>query len=108
MYKKGRISGTDYMCSGSFQARGAGWRRRQVRLPGEMGVGRIGTAEEERSMWRIPSKGPGAGSFGKHFCISGGKMIELPLIILKTLCKMGFGVWMGNYCHSMISSDGLA
>lgn len=48
------------------------------------------------------------GSFGKRFCISGGKMIELLLIILKTLCTMGFGVWMGNYYHSMISSDGLA
>ena len=35
-------------------------------------------------------------------------MIGLLLIILKTLCRMGFGVWMGNYCHSMISPDGLA
>ena len=35
-------------------------------------------------------------------------MVELLLIILKTLCRMGFGVWMGNYCHSMISPDGLA
>lgn len=60
MYKEGQISGTDYMCSGSFQARGAGWPRRQVRLPAELGMGRIGTAEEERCMQRIPSKGPGA------------------------------------------------
>lgn len=60
MYKEGRISGTDYMCSGSFQARGAGWHGRQVRLPAELGVGKTGTAEEERCMQRIPSEGPGA------------------------------------------------
>ena len=98
-----------HMCSRSFQAKGIWVRQEAGEASWRDGCGQDWDSRvKERSLWRIPNEGPGVGSFGKHFCISGGNMIELLLIILKTLCRMGFGVWMGNYRHSMINSDGLA
>ena len=59
-----------HMCSRSFQAKriwvrqeagGASWRDGS----GQDWDSRV----KERSLRRIPGKGPGVGSFGKHFCI---------------------------------------
>lgn len=58
IYKKCQVRGTDYTCSRSCQAEGAGRDGRQVRLPEEMVLGRIGTVDWRKDVYgKFPAEG---------------------------------------------------